>query len=325
MKSKTIWIVFILTGFLSIFGLSVSLAKEWPSEQITMYVGWSAGGASDLVSRMLAEAVSKSLGVPVIVENKPGAAGLLALSLVSKAKPDGYTLGFMSCTAITEKPFLRSDIPFDPIKGFTYISQVFNYIYGFTVRTDSPWKTFPDFVEAAKKQPGKMTYSTSGLGSTMHVSMVRLEQKIPGLKLTVVPYKGGAQAVTALLGGHVDSCFQTPDWKPYVDSGQLRLLAVPQKERLKEYPNVPTWLDLGYGVYAQSQGAYVAPPNLPEKIQKRLEMEFKKAMDSPGLKSMLKQYGLSESYKSGKELYEELMKMYNENKAILPQMGIVEK
>lgn len=259
MKSKTIWIVFILTGFLSIFGLSVSLAKEWPSEQITMYVGWSAGGASDLVSRMLAEAVSKSLGVPVIVENKPGAAGLLALSLVSKAKPDGYTLGFMSCTAITEKPFLR-EVPFDPIKGFSYIAQVFNYGYGFCVKMDAPWKTFPEFVEAAKKQPEKLTYATSGLGSTMHVAMAKLERKIPGFKVIHVPIKESPKVVSSVLGGHVDSCFQTPEWKPYVDSGQLRLLAAPQKERWKDYPNIPTWLDLGYGVYAHSQGAYVAPP-----------------------------------------------------------------
>ena len=306
-------------------GLGQAPAKEWPSEPITILVGWSAGGSSDLISRMLAEALSKSLGVPVIVEDKPGASSLLALSLVSKAKPDGYTLGQMSCTAVTEKPFLRPNFPFDPIKGFTYISQVWNYTYGFTVRPDALWKTFPELVEDAKKQPGKLTYSTSGLASNMHVAMAKLENRIPGFKMTVVPYKGGVPAVTALLGGHVHSCFQTPEWKPYVDSGQLRLLAAPQKERLKEFPNVPTWVDLGYGIYTLSQGAYVAPPNLPEKIQKRLEQEFKKAMDYPGLKSLLKQFGIAEVYKPGKELYEELMRMHNENKAILPKLGIIDQ
>jgi tripartite-type tricarboxylate transporter receptor subunit TctC len=97
-----------------------SLAKEWPIQPITIIVGWSAGGSSDLYTRMLAEALTKNLGVPVVVENKPGAAGLLSLGLISKTKPDGYTLGFMSGTAITEKPFIR-EVPFDPIKGFSYI------------------------------------------------------------------------------------------------------------------------------------------------------------------------------------------------------------
>ncbi len=326
MKKK--WVKIAALGaslFVFSIGSSQVPAKEWPSEPITILVGWSAGGSSDLISRMLAEALSKSLGVPVLVENKPGAASLLALSLVSKAKPDGYTLGQMSCSAITEKPFLRKDFPFDPVKGFSYISQVWNYTYGFTVRTDAPWKTFPELVEDAKKNPGKLTYSLSGLASNMHVAMVKLENKIPGFKMTAVPYKGGVPAVTALLGGHVNSCFQTPEWRPYVDSGQLRLLAAPQKERLKEFPNVPTWLDLGYGVYTLSQGAYVAPPNLPEKIQNRLEQEFKKAMDYPGLKSLLKQFGIAEVYKPGKDLYDELMKMHYENKTIIPKLGIMEE
>ena len=192
------------------------------------------------------------------------------------------------------------------------------------VRADAPWKTFPEFVEAAKKQPGKLTVSMSGLGGTMHVALAKLENKIPGFKLTVVPFKGGVPAVTALLGGHVDACFQTQEWKSYVDSGQLRLLAAPQKERWKEYPEVPTWLDLGYGISALSQGGYVAPPGLPETIRKRLEEEFRKAMDYPGFKNTAKQFGLIESYKPGKDLYDELMKQYEENKTIVPKMGISE-
>jgi len=326
MRTKSIFKISVIaaTFLILLMGTRYSFAKEWPSQPITIIVGWSAGGSSDLFTRMLTEALTKNLGIPVIVENKPGAASLLSLSLVSKAKPDGYTLSFMSCTAITEKPFIR-EVPFDPIKGFSYICQAFNYGYGFAVRSDAPWKTFPEFVEAAKKQPGKLTVSMSGLATTMHVALAKLELKIPGFKVTIVPYKGGTPAATALLGGHVDACFQTQEWKPYVDAGQLRLLAAPQKERWKEYPDVPTWLDLGYGIYAESPGAYVAPPGLPENIRKKLEQECKKSMDYPGLKGVVKQFGLVESYKPGEELYRELMKMYEENKNILPKLGIVEK
>jgi tripartite-type tricarboxylate transporter receptor subunit TctC len=308
--------------FAFMLGAPSVFAKDWPSQTINMIVGWGAGGSSDLTTRMLSEALQKSLGVPVVVENKTGAASLLSLRFVSMAKPDGYTLGFMSCTAITEKPFFTKNFPFDPINGLSYLAQVFNYGYGFVVRADSPWKTFPEFVEAAKKQPGKLTVSMSGIGTTMHVALAKLENKIPGFKVTVVPFKGGVAAVTALLGGHVDACFQTQEWKSYVDSGKLRLLAAPQKERWKEYPDVPTWIDLGYGISALSQGGYVAPPGLPEPIRKRLEDELKKGMEYPGFKKIAKQFGLIESYKPGKELYEELMIIYKENKEIIPKMGI---
>lgn len=136
--------------------------------------------------------------------------------------------------------------------------------------------------------------------------------------------KGGMEAVTALLGGHVDTCFQTQEWKPFVDAGKLRLLAVPAKERLKDYPNVPTWLDLGYGVYGESPGGYLAPAGLPETIRMKLEQAFKKAMEDQGFKTAIKNFSLVEQYKPGKELYAELMKVYEENKNIIPKLSIIQ-
>lgn len=323
-KSNFRIILIAATSLIFVMPTCLSSAEEWPNKPINIIVGYAAGGFSDLYTRMLAEALTKSLATPVIVENKPGAASLLSLSLVSKSKPDGYTLGFMSCTAITEKPFLR-EVPFDPIKGFSYICQTFNYGYGFAVRPDAPWKTFPDFIEAAKKQPGKLTYGTSGHGSTTHVAMAKLEYRIPELKLTHVPFKETIKEITGVMSGHLDACFEIQAWKPYVDSGQLRLLAAPQKDRWKEYPNVPTWIDLGYEIYCHSQGAYVAPPALPEKIRKKLEHEFKKAMDYPAVREIVRQYGTIEYYKSGEELYEELMNLHKENRNIIPKLGIAEK
>jgi len=301
-----------------------AFGKAWPSEPITIIVGFASGGSTDLATRMLAESIAKSLGVPVIVENKPGAGSEISLNLISKAKPDGYTIGTLSSSLVTERPHVKKT-PYDPVHGFSYIAQMFNYGHGFVVRSDSPWKTFGDFVEAAKKQPGKLTVSMSSIGGTMHVALGKLEQKIPGFKTTPVPYKGGVQAVTALLGGHVDACFQTPEWKPYVDAGQLRLLACPTRERLKDYPNVPTWIDLGYDVYAYSPGVYIAPPELPDTIRERLQQEFKKAADYTGYKEILKKFSLVDAFKPGPETYKDLMKLYNENKEVIPRLGIVEQ
>jgi tripartite-type tricarboxylate transporter receptor subunit TctC len=276
------------------------------------------------MTRMLGKSLEGILKVPVVVENKPGGAGLIALGKVYKAKPDGYTLGSLSATAITEKPFLRK-VPFDPQKGFTYICRVWDYAYGFVVRADSPWKTFKEFVAAAKKQPGKLTVSMSGLGSTMHIALAKLENKIPGLKLTPVPYKGGLAAVTALLGGHVDACFQTPAWAPHVEAGKLRLLAVPKKTRNSNYPKVPTWIDLGWNVYGYSPGGYVGPAGIPEKIRAKLESAFEKASEDKAVEDVMKKFILKPYFLSGKEYYEEIMKEYKANKDFVPNLPIAKK
>jgi len=320
MKTKAFFKITLLLLML-LMASEVAAGKEWPNQPITIVVGWAVGGPGDLYTRALAEDLTKRLGIPVLVENKLGGAGLISLNFVSKAKPDGYTLAQMSATAVTEKPFVMQ-VPFDPVKGFSYICQMFYFGFGFAVRTEAPWKTFPEFVEAAKKQPGKISVALGGLGGTQHVALAKLERKIPGLKLNVIPFKANVEAVTAVLGGHVDACFNTQEWKPYVDAGQLRLLAAPQKERWKEYPNVPTWLDLGYGIYAHSPAAYVAPPGLPEAIRNKLEQEFKKSLEYPGIRRVVKELSIQESYKPGKECYEELMKLYEENKAIIPKMGL---
>ena len=299
-------------------------AEEYPNRSIQIVVGYSAGGLTDLVTRGLAEPLKKALGVPVVVENKPGAASLLGSGYVAKAKPDGYTIGIVAGNSITERPFFMQ-VPFDPVKAFSYICQVFDYGSGLVVRSDAPWKTFSEFVEAGKKQPGKLSVSMSGPGSYLHVGIAKLEHRVPGFKVKIVPFKGGNDAVAALLGGHVDSCFQSQDWKPYVDSGQLRLLAVAGRDRLKDYPNVPTWIDLGYKVVVESPGTYAGPAGLPEPIREKLEKAFKKAMEDSGFKTVVKNLSLIEVFRPGKELYEDLMKMHEENKGIIPNLGISEK
>lgn len=292
-------------------------AEKWPTKPITIIYPWGAGSGGDILTRMIADNLQKSFGVAVVVENKAGGTGMIGASYVSKTKPDGYTLLYLSCTAITEKPFVAK-VPFDPIRGFTYIAQVADYTYGFAVKADAPWKTFKDFIEDAKKRPGELTVATTGTGSTHHVALVKLTSKIKGLNITYVPYKSAPACAAAVLGKHVSALFTTSTWAPQVDSGELRLLAAPQKERIKAYPNVPTWIELGYDVYAQSQIAFVAPPGLPEEIRSRLEQELKKAINTKEVQDIIDNFRLEKQFKSGKALYDELMKMYDENKIILP-------
>jgi tripartite-type tricarboxylate transporter receptor subunit TctC len=301
-------------------------AGEWPSQPITLIVGWAPGGSSDIPSRALAESMSKTLGVPVVVENKPGASGHLSLSMVSKAKPDGYTIGFLATTAITDKPFFVKNLPFDPIKGFTYLASVFKYGNGWVVRADSPWKTLQEFIDAAKKQPGKLTCGMSGTSSNPGIVLAKIALNTPGLKgaITIVPFKGGVPAVTALLGGHVDSTFQTAEWKPHVDAGKLRLLLLLEKS--KQYPNAPTFEDLGYGKHSAAIVAYVGPPGLPEPIRAKLEQAIKKAAEEPGFEEKnLAPFVSVPYFRPGKEVYKELMALYERNKDIIPKLGLSEE
>ena len=320
MKTKRVQKLFVSTVTLIILlmGTDLSLAQEWPSKPITIIHPWAAGGASDLITRAFAEGLEKRLKVPIIVDNKPGGSGLIGAAYAANAKPDGYTLLFLSCSAITEKSVILK-IPFDIVHAYSFIAQIYDYSYSFAVKTDKPWKTFPDFVEAAKKQPGKLTVSSSGTGSTMHVALVKLEAKIPEFKTTHVPYKSTVMAAAAAAGGHVDAAFVLGEAVPFLEAGTIRLLAVPAKKRWAKYPDVPTWLDLGYGVYAESPGAFVAPAGLPEKIRARLEEEVKAVSEFPNVKETINKFHQIGIFKPGQELYKELIAMYEENKKILPQ------
>lgn len=311
--------------FLMVLVATPLCAQGWPSQPITLIVGWAAGGSSDIVSRTLADSMSKTLGVPVVVENKTGASGHLALSLVSKAKPDGYTIGFLATTAITDKPFFVKNLPFDPINGFTYLASVFKYGNGWVVKADAPWKTLQEFIDAAKKHPGKLTCGMSGSSSNPGIVLAKIAQNVPGLKgaITIVPFKGGVPALTALLGGHVDSTFQTAEWRPHVDAGKLRLLLLLEKS--KQYPSAPTFQDLGYGNHSSAAVAYVGPPGLPEAIREKLEQAIKKATEEPGFEAKcLTPFVSTMYYKPGKEIYQELMALHEKNKNIIPKLGLSE-
>jgi tripartite-type tricarboxylate transporter receptor subunit TctC len=313
--------------FLLVLVISCPLsAKEWPSETITMMQGMAAGGSSDIASRYVMDSISKALGVPVVVEHKTGASGHLALSAVSKAKPDGYTIGFMPTTAITAKPFFVKDLPFDPTNGFTYLASIFRYTNGWVVRSDSKWKTIHEFLDNAKKERGKLTVAMTGTSSNPQIALGKIEFRIPALKgaISIVPFKGGMPAMTALLGGHVDSTFTTGEWKPFVKSGQLRLLLLLDKS--KEFPGVLSFEELGYGKNPAAAGCIIAPPGLPETIREKFEQAIKKAIEEPSYEEKcMKPFAMDAYFKPGKEFYKELMELKEENSAIIPKLGLSEE
>ena len=254
------------------------LAKGFPSQPIKLICPWPPGGGADAQMRALAVAASKVFGQQVIIENKAGATGTLGLATLVNAKPDGYTLS-QATNAVYRQGFIAKTA-YDPTKDFSYIIGVSAFNFGLVVRSDSPWKTIGDLVAYAKKNPGNVTFGTFGIGSPPQTVMDRIAAR-HGIQITHVPFKGTAEGMTALKGGHLDAIADGTGWAQFVDAGHFRLLAVFGEKRLKQWPNVPTLKELGYDIAEVAPWGLVGPKGIDPQIVKTLHDGFKKAMEEP--------------------------------------------
>ncbi len=306
---------------LSLFVLpSVILAQEkYPSKPISHIIGYTAGGTTDVFTRPLLSAASKLLGQPITVINKGGGASSVGLASLKNEKPDGYTIGTLSTGAIISQ-HLRQ-VPYDTASDFTPIIQYAVYLYGIVVLADSPWKTFKDLVEYARANPGKIRFSTSGAGNPQHLTLERLSKQ-ENIKLTHIPFQGGNQAVTALLGGHVEACAEGTDWKKYVEAGRFRLLAVFGESRVASFPDVPTLVDLGWNIVAPSIMCVVGPKGLSPQVVETLHGAFKEAMKDPLFVKASQQMDNPIVYRSSQELGVHLVKMNQEIAPIVQSLGL---
>jgi tripartite-type tricarboxylate transporter receptor subunit TctC len=262
-------------------------ARWKPTQPIALYNPFAAGGVTDLHLRFLAEKVGRILGQQVLIEPKPGAAGTLAPAALMTAKPDGHTLACMSINSL-RYPHYQS-VPWHPLRDFTYLSGLSAYTIGIVTRSDAPWKTIEDLIAAGKREPEKYTFGTSGAGGTGQLLMIELEH-LTGAKFTHVPFKGGAEWMPALLGGHVHFLADAAQWAPNVDAGQCRILALATEKRIPKYPDAPTLRDRGIDLVAHSSYGLVGPKDLPAPIVQSLYDAFNEATDDPGLQPLLDRY-----------------------------------
>ena len=271
---------------LLILALGAPAFAGYPEKPINLMIPYGGGGSTDVTARLLANIAQKDVAKPLVVVNKPGGGGVLMHELLAQAKPDGYTLGVVSTGVLTRTPFLRK-VSYNPEKDFTYIMLYALWQYGLVVKADSPWQTLGEFLDYAKKNPGKVTYSTAGTGSAQYLAMEYLAQA-EGIKWTHIPYKGGIKAVTALLGGHVTACAQATEWKPYVEAGQLRLLAVLGGQRIPNFPEVKTLKELGYDYEVVSGPGIAGPAGMTDEMVKYLTNAFTKASKDQEFLDLLK-------------------------------------
>jgi tripartite-type tricarboxylate transporter receptor subunit TctC len=254
-------------------------AQSYPSKPIRLVVPFPPGGVADLLARPLAERMSAALGQPVVIENRAGATGTIAGAAVATAAADGYTLLFGTTNEIAMSPTLFKSLPYDPTRAFAPVSPVAEFPNVLVVGPQLGLASLQDLIAFARTNPGKLTFASSGTGSTNHLT-AELFQQIAGVKVTHVPYKGGGPALADLLGGHVDAMFATlPSAMALIRSGKLRALAVTGERRSPALPDVPTAGEAGArGLVVMTWNGVLAPAGTPAAVIERLQREVKAAI-----------------------------------------------
>lgn len=277
-------------------------ASGWPSRTIKLIVPFPPGGAADTVARVYAEKLSVNLKQTVVIENKPGAGTAIAADAVAKAEPDGYTLSLASAGQLTILPHINKNISFDPLKSFTPVSLLASVPYVVAASPATPISNLTELIAAAKREPGKLTFSSCGPGTLCHLSG-EFFKSLTGTDLLHIPFKGSAPAATALLGNQVNLSFDTLTvLTPLVAAGQVKGLAVTSKERSPLLPNVPTVAEAGLPeLIVDSWFGLAVPAATPKEIVDRLNAEIVSISNQPDIRERLGAQGLSVSTSTSAE------------------------
>lgn len=306
---------------LALIAAAPAQAQNFPTKPVTFIVPWPAGGSSDLVMRALAEATQKHLGQPIVVENRPGASGTLGpAQMAATAKPDGYTIAQMPIT-VFRLPYMTKTT-FDPTKDFTFIAGLTGYTFGVVVRKDAPWKTFKEFLDDAKANPGKIKYGTPGTGTSLHIGMEQIAKQAGGIKWTQVPFKGGAETNAAVLGGHVHAVADSTGWGPLVNAGELRLLVTWGATRSKNWPNVPVLKEEGINLVANSPYGVAGPKGMDPKVVKVLHDAFAKGLQEPSYKAALDKFDQELFYLNTEDYQKHAAQQIEEAKKLVQDLGL---
>lgn len=263
----------------------VCSANDYPSKPIRMVIPYTPGGSIDTVGRMVADQLQRQLGQPIVIENTPGASGVLGSLNVRKAKADGYTLLFNASSQVY-LPLVLAKMSYDAEKDFTPVGQIGYVPLIVAVNNDVPAKNLAEFAALAKANPDKYTWATSGLGTTSHLSEEMINRALK-LRMEIIAYKGAVPQLTDVIGGHVSAAVSPmPGVHPFVQAGRLRALAVTSKTRVPSMPEVPTVAESGIpGFELLSWYGIWGPADMPAAVTDRLNAEIAKAVDAPALKA----------------------------------------
>lgn len=299
-------------SLLTLGALAQGPAADYPNKTVTIIVPFTAGGATDVSARKIAQLLTKQLGQPFVVENRAGASGMIGMGTVARAAPDGYTLGWGGNSPMSVSPHLLKNPPYDPRKGFAPVSLAVISSWTLASRAELPASNFADLVKLAKARPGKITIASSGNGSAPHLLAELLKQSA-GIDLLHVPYKGEIDGVNAMLANQVDVMFtSTPAAVPFIKAGKLKGYAVTTAKREPALPQFPTMAEVGQPDLAiEIFFGLVAPAGTPEPIVAKLAAAMKQAVADPSYRETMEKIGVTATSSTPEE-FAALLARHNE-------------
>jgi tripartite-type tricarboxylate transporter receptor subunit TctC len=296
-------------------------SNHWPQKPIQLIVPWPAGGGTDLSIRVLAEEAGQRLGQPVVVINRPGAAGTMVAPLLKAAAPDGHTIGQLPLPVLRHA--LMNKVSWDPLTDLSPILQVSGTTFGLLVPSNSPWQKVQDLLDWARARPGQLMLGSTGIGSTPHLAMEDL-LATQNIAYTHVPFKGTTDQMLALASGSIMAGMNSTGFAPWVEQGKLRLLAVFSEQRSARWPHVPTMKELGFAqAVFHSPWGLAAPAGTPPGVLAQLHDAFKAAMFSPRHLSELQRYDQEASYLDSPSYRQMLLQISQRERKLLQRMKLL--
>jgi tripartite-type tricarboxylate transporter receptor subunit TctC len=316
----------VVPALVLLMGSQAVAQTVYPNRPIKMIVPLAAASAVDVAARIVTQKMADNMGQQIVILNQPGASGLIGAEQVARAEPDGYTIGGFNDSVMTMVPNLHSKMPWDILKDFEPVSLVATVEWGLIASNKTGYKTAADLIAAAKAAPGKIDYSSGGPGSPQHLAMAMFASEA-GISLTHVPYKGATQAAMDVAGGQIPVGFQgLGTVAALVRSGQVKLLGVTTKERLPQFPDVPTVSESGLpGFFFNSWFTILTPAGTPKDIVARLNAEVLKALADPEIRHKLEELGFTVRGSSAEELDNMTRAQFAKYARVIKEMGIAKE
>jgi len=284
-------------GASALLAMPALAQPRFPDRPIKLIIPWAAGGPADIGFRIMADHASRSLGQPVVVENRGGASGILGAMALQEARPDGYTISQMH-VGVVRQMLLNPRPPYDPINDLSYILQITGFVMGLVVRADSPWQSLDQLLDHARANPGR------------------------GLSWTHVPYRGTSDTLRALLGGEIDFASEASGWAPMVEAGQLRLLAIYTSTRAKRFPQIATLKEQGLDIVVDSPGGLIGPRGMDAGVVRVLAEAFSAAAQDPTHLQFLERVNQPLMLLDGAAYREAMRRTMDEERALLRRLNL---
>jgi tripartite-type tricarboxylate transporter receptor subunit TctC len=301
-----------------------AVAQPYPSRPVTLVVPYAPGGGADIIARLLADAMKPHLGQPVIVTNRPGGQGTIGTAEVIQARPDGYMIALSAVATLTVQPH-RQDLPYNTPDDYEPIIKAANLPIMLAVHAKTPWNTAKEVLDFIRANPGKIRVGSPGNGSMGHLTLVALNTKA-GTRFAHVPYLSGAESIPSMLGGHIEALVvHPPEILPHTAAGTARVLATFEEKRNVNYPDAPTFRELGYDVTLGVYYPLIGPKGLPKDMRDKLYQAAKAALEDPTFAGGVKARGFVLDTKEPEAFRQELWASYRSNAVILKELGLGKK